>query len=78
MDSRLLKTGLFMYCFRAPLSSAQHVALHHPKDGYVGIICKNCRPIEVINAAVDDASFMCRRTFGDAPDVVVYGDENFG
>lgn len=50
-------------------SSGQHLALHEDRPGYIGMICSDMRPVEVIQGAVDDASFMCKRTFGEAPEV---------
>ena len=51
------------------MRSGQHLALHEDRPGYIGMICSDMRPVEVIQGAVDDASFMCKRTFGEAPEV---------
>lgn len=42
-------------------------------DGYVGMICQKTSPGKVVQQAVDDASFMCNRKYGDAPEVIVHG-----
>eukprot|EP00270_Netrium_digitus_P006857 TRINITY_DN1980_c0_g1_i1.p1 TRINITY_DN1980_c0_g1~~TRINITY_DN1980_c0_g1_i1.p1 ORF type:complete len:377 (-),score=65.03 TRINITY_DN1980_c0_g1_i1:349-1479(-) len=57
----------------------QHVALHQPDPppGYIGLICTHVSPVEVAQEAIDDARSSCLRTYGYAPDVIVYGDPSF-
>ena len=58
---------------------AQHLALQADNPGFTGLIQHDMKPVSVIQAAVDDAAFMCHRTFGEAPDVGIYTrDESFG
>jgi hypothetical protein len=42
-------------------------------ENYVGIICSKTSPYEIVSRAIDDASFMCTRKYGDAPDVIFSG-----
>jgi len=52
----------------------QYLALreeHAP--GYVGLISQYTSPAEIAKAAVEDAQFMCRRAYGDAPEVTMHG-----
>ncbi|GMH78944.1 hypothetical protein TrLO_g8642 [Triparma laevis f. longispina] len=52
----------------------QYLSLRQPPmDGYVGMICQKTSPGKVVQQAVDDASFMCNRKYGDAPEVIVHG-----
>ena len=52
----------------------QYLSLRQsPVENYVGIICSRTSPYEIVRRAVDDASFMCTRKYGDAPEVVVTG-----
>lgn len=52
----------------------QYLALRQPPvENYVGIICSKTSPYEIVSRAIDDASFMCNRKFGDAPDVIFSG-----
>jgi pyruvate dehydrogenase kinase 2/3/4 len=53
----------------------QFLALHDapPSPSYVGLIDTECSPAAVARAAVEDAAFVCRREYGEAPDVVVEG-----
>lgn len=52
----------------------QYLALRQaPVENYVGIICSKTSPYEVVSRAIDDASFMCTRKYGDAPDVIFSG-----
>lgn len=52
----------------------QYLALRQPPvENYVGIICSQTSPYEIVKRAIDDAAFMCTRKYGDAPDVVVTG-----
>ncbi|GBG58838.1 hypothetical protein CBR_g238 [Chara braunii] len=57
----------------------QHVALHQPNPppGYIGLICTNLSPLQVVHDAIDDARYSCMRVYGNAPEVHVYGDPNF-
>ncbi len=52
----------------------QHIALHQPKDGYVGIIDKACSPQRVILDAVADAGAICERVYGHQPEVKILGN----
>lgn len=52
----------------------QYLALRQPPvENYVGVICSKTSPYEVVSRAIDDASFMCTRKYGDAPDVIISG-----
>mmetsp|Transcript_20264 Transcript_20264/g.58582 ORF Transcript_20264/g.58582 Transcript_20264/m.58582 type:complete len:330 (-) Transcript_20264:546-1535(-) len=52
----------------------QYLALRQPPvENYVGIICSRTSPYEIVKRAVDDASFMCTRKYGDAPEVIITG-----
>eukprot|EP00527_Entomoneis_sp_CCMP2396_P005489 CAMPEP_0198142718 /NCGR_PEP_ID=MMETSP1443-20131203/5433_1 /TAXON_ID=186043 /ORGANISM="Entomoneis sp., Strain CCMP2396" /LENGTH=374 /DNA_ID=CAMNT_0043805795 /DNA_START=311 /DNA_END=1432 /DNA_ORIENTATION=+ len=52
----------------------QYLALRQPPvENYVGIICSNTSPYEIVKRAIDDAAFMCTRRFGDAPEVIMTG-----
>jgi pyruvate dehydrogenase kinase 2/3/4 len=58
----------------------QYLALRQPPvPHYIGIICSQASPYEIVKRAIDDASFMCNRKYGDAPDVIVTGrlDQTF-
>ena len=52
----------------------QYLALRQPHvETYVGIICSQTSPYEIVKRAIDDAAFMCTRKYGDAPDVEMSG-----
>jgi Mitochondrial branched-chain alpha-ketoacid dehydrogenase kinase len=52
----------------------QYLALRHPPvSNYIGIICSQTSPYEVVKRAIDDAAFMCTRKYGDAPEVIITG-----
>lgn len=52
----------------------QYLALRQPPvENYVGIICSQTSPYEIVKRAIDDASFMCTRKYGDAPEVIMTG-----
>ena len=52
----------------------QYLALRQPPvETYVGIICSQTSPFEIVKRAIDDAAFMCTRKYGDAPDVEMSG-----
>ena len=55
--------------------AGQYLALRQKpmSESYVGMINKRTSPYEVVQQAIDDATFMCARKYGDAPDVVVRG-----
>lgn len=52
----------------------QYLALRQPPvENYVGIICSQTSPYEIVKRAIDDAAFMCTRKYGDAPEVIMTG-----
>jgi len=52
----------------------QYLALRQPPvPNYIGIICSQTSPFEIVKRAIDDAAFMCTRRYGDAPEVVMSG-----
>jgi pyruvate dehydrogenase kinase 2/3/4 len=52
----------------------QYLALRQPPiENYIGIICTQTSPYEIVKRAIDDASFMCTRSYGEAPDVIISG-----
>ena len=52
----------------------QYLSLRQPPvENYVGIICSRTSPYEIVRRAIDDASFMCTRKYGDAPEVIITG-----
>jgi len=58
----------------------QYLSLRQsPVPNYVGIICSQTSPYEVVQRAIEDASFMCTRKYGDAPEVIITGslDQTF-
>ncbi|AQL06688.1 Putative pyruvate dehydrogenase kinase family protein [Zea mays] len=57
----------------------QHVALHDPKPepGVIGLINIRLSPIQVAQAACEDARSVCLREYVSAPDINIYGDPNF-
>ncbi|KAG6498571.1 hypothetical protein ZIOFF_038291 [Zingiber officinale] len=57
----------------------QHVALHDPdpEPGCVGQINTRLSPMQVAQAASEDARCICSREYGSAPEVNIYGDPNF-
>jgi len=55
----------------------QYLSLRQPPvQNYIGIICQNTSPYEIVKRAIDDASFMCTRKYGDAPEVIITGQLN--
>jgi len=58
----------------------QYLSLRQrPVSNYVGIICSQTSPHEIVKAAIEDASFMCTRKYGDSPEVIITGrlDQTF-
>lgn len=52
----------------------QYLALRQPPvENYIGIICSQTSPYEIVKRAIDDASFMCTRKYGEAPEVIISG-----
>eukprot|EP00899_Mesostigma_viride_P012908 jgi/Mesvir1/21618/Mv04041-RA.1 len=58
----------------------QHVALHNkdPPPEFIGLISTRTRPVTVAKDAIDDARARCMATYGEAPEVHIYGDPDFG
>lgn len=53
---------------------AQHIAMHEPRPGYIGIISPTCSPRDVIESAAADAKDVCLQHYSDVPSVHVSGD----
>jgi pyruvate dehydrogenase kinase 2/3/4 len=54
--------------------AGQYLALKgQPLQNYVGMICSRTSPFEIVRHAAHDATLMCTRKYGDAPDVVING-----
>lgn len=54
--------------------AGQYLALKgQPLQNYVGMICSQTSPFEIVRHAANDATMMCSRKYGDAPDVVING-----
>lgn len=52
----------------------QYLSLRQPPvDNYIGIICSKTSPYEIVKRAIEDASFMCTRKYGDYPEVIITG-----
>ena len=52
----------------------QYLALRQPPvPHYIGIVCTQTSPFEIVKRAIDDASFMCTRKYGESPDVIITG-----
>ena len=54
--------------------AGQYLALRHePLPNYVGMIYSKTSPFEIVQYAARDATMMCTKKYGDAPDVVING-----
>lgn len=61
--------------------AGQYLALRHQlldenatiPSTYVGMICKETSPYDVVQSAIQDATMLCEREFGEAPSVEVIG-----
>lgn len=53
----------------------QYLELHRmpQAEGYVGLINRHTSPAEIAEQAIYDAKYLCERTHGDAPEVLIYG-----
>jgi Mitochondrial branched-chain alpha-ketoacid dehydrogenase kinase len=52
----------------------QYLALRQSAvENYVGIVCSQTSPYEIVKRAIDDAAFMCTRKYGDSPEVIISG-----
>ena len=70
--------GFYMSRIGIRMLIGQHVALHEPPvENHIGLICVKMSPRDVVRDAVEDARSICMRQYGDAPEVEVFGGENF-
>jgi len=53
----------------------QYLELHHETqpEGYVGLINRSTSPAFIAEQAMADATYLCERTHGDAPEVLIEG-----
>ncbi len=52
----------------------QYLSLRQkPVHDYIGLICLQSSPYEIVKRAIDDAAFMCARKYGDSPEVIITG-----
>ena len=54
-----------------PTVSFRYLELHNESqpEGYVGLINRKTSPAFIAEQAMADASYLCERTHGDAPEV---------
>jgi len=70
--------GFYMSRIGMRMLIGQHIALHDPpKESYIGLICTSLSPMEVARDAIADARSICMREYGDAPEVELFGQEDF-
>ncbi len=71
--------GFYMSRIGIRMLIGQHVALHDPtpQKDHIGLICTTMSPRDVVSDAIEDARSICMRQYGDAPEVEVFGGENF-
>ncbi|EME31341.1 pyruvate dehydrogenase kinase [Galdieria sulphuraria] len=53
---------------------SQHIAMHEPREGYVGVINARCRPADVAEDAANVAKSIAYRHYGEAPDIQLLGN----
>jgi pyruvate dehydrogenase kinase 2/3/4 len=55
--------------------AGQYLALRDasPPPNYIGMICTQTSPYEIVNIAGQDATMMCKRKFGAAPQIEIRG-----
>lgn len=51
-----------------------HTDVDDPNNDYLGLICKTTSPYQIVLHAVEDATWMCQRAFGDSPEVIISGN----
>ena len=52
----------------------QYLALRQPPvTDYIGLVCTRTSAAQVAQAAVEDATYMCERQYGEAPSVTLHG-----
>eukprot|EP00242_Pyramimonas_sp_CCMP2087_P014080 CAMPEP_0198213292 /NCGR_PEP_ID=MMETSP1445-20131203/28784_1 /TAXON_ID=36898 /ORGANISM="Pyramimonas sp., Strain CCMP2087" /LENGTH=386 /DNA_ID=CAMNT_0043887917 /DNA_START=397 /DNA_END=1557 /DNA_ORIENTATION=- len=69
--------GFYMSRIGIRMLVGQHIALKTQAEDYIGLINIKVRPCVVAQHAIDDAREMCLRLYGSAPEVKVYGDNDF-
>lgn len=66
--------GFYMSRIGIRMLIGQYLALRDEADSdYVGLVSQHCSPAHVAYAAMEDAKFMCTRSYGDAPEVSLHG-----
>mmetsp|Transcript_30094 Transcript_30094/g.39622 ORF Transcript_30094/g.39622 Transcript_30094/m.39622 type:complete len:432 (+) Transcript_30094:71-1366(+) len=56
----------------------QYLALREePIQGYIGMIGTETSPAQVARMAIEDATYVCNRQYGDAPEVSLHGKLDF-
>lgn len=68
--------GFFLSRIGIRFLLGQHIATHQNREGWVGIICAQTSPLEVAEEAAANAANICRRTYGDPPEVRFLGRTN--
>lgn len=53
----------------------QYLALRElPADGWIGLIYDKVSPTAIVRQAAEDATLICNRKYGDAPEVQITGN----
>eukprot|EP00957_Ditylum_brightwellii_P157609 11996004-Ditylum_brightwellii.AAC.1 len=64
----------YISCVGIYVLAGQYLALQQPLlENYIGTICHQTSPLEIVWHVVDDANMMCCCKFGDEPAVIIGG-----
>lgn len=56
------------------LLAEQHVALHQPRENYIGIIDTALKPAILVRDCADFVQDLCEINYGSAPELIINGD----
>jgi len=54
----------------------QYISLHEERPGYIGVICKEMSPYDVVQRVAPEAQATCQRSYGIFPGYEIEGDKS--
>jgi hypothetical protein len=69
LDANQFLADMFMSRISRRVIAEQYIALHREQPGFVGIICTQLSPIEVLRRVIPEAALQCQQTYGAVPEV---------
>ena len=69
LNANQFLADMFMSRISRRVIAEQYIALHQEQPGFVGIVCTQLSPVQVLHRVIPEASLQCQQTYGVVPEV---------